>query len=120
MRPSVSRRAQGLSDVTLLLSPGRWVWVLAGSRIGVCRLVVTLCSHSTANFPKNASFHVVSSPLSGKGSDIWDDFPCHSFAVAGLLAMHCFFAAGRGTIPPLYLQRWRTPLAIMSQIPSAN
>ncbi len=120
MRPSVSSRAQGLPDLTLLLSPGECVGVWAGSRISVCRLVVTLCSHSTANFPKKASFCVVLSPLSGKGSGIWDNFPCHLLTVVGLLTLHCFFAVERGAIPPLFLQRRRMPLAIMSQTPTAQ
>ncbi len=86
----------------------------------MCRLVATLCSHSTANFPKNTFYFVVLSPLSGKVFGIWDDIPCPSFAVACLFATRCFFAAGRGAVPPLFLQRWRTPLAITLHTLSAN
>ena len=107
-------------NVSLLLSPGWWAGVLAGSQIGEFRLVATLCSHSTADLPNNAFFCVVSSPLSVPVFGIWDDFPCHSFAVACLLAMHFSFAAGRGDVPTLLLQRWRTSMAITLHTPSTN
>jgi hypothetical protein len=96
------------------------VGVLAGSQIGEFRLVATLCSHSTADLPNNAFFCVVSSPLSVPVFGIWDDFPCHSFAVACLLAMRFSFAAGRGDVPTLLLQRWRTSMAITLHTPSTN
>jgi hypothetical protein len=93
---------------------------MTGSQIGEFKLEVTLCSHYTINFPNNSFFHVVLSLLSIPVFGLWEDFPCQPFAVACLLVTCFLFAAGRGDIPPLFLQRWRKPFAIMLHTPSAN
>ncbi len=54
--PSLHQRAQCFPDVHLLLSSGQWVGVLADPWIGEFRLVATLCSHSSTNFPKIVFF----------------------------------------------------------------
>jgi hypothetical protein len=107
LHPFLSRRAQGFPDVTLLLPPGRWVGVFAGSQIGVCRLVATPSSHSTANFPKKKSFvsscppfpekYLVSGTTSPLIHLLW---PAHLQCIASLQPggapfPHCFYR-GRG------------------------
>ncbi len=92
-------------DVSLMfpyfLSPGWWVGMLTGSQIGEFRLVATVCTHSTTNFPSNTFFCVILSPLSGTIFGIWDDFLCHLFAVACLLATHFLFCSREGRCSPI-------------------
>ncbi len=84
---------------------------------------MTLCSHSTANFPKNAFFRVVLSPLSGTVFGIWKNFPFHSFATACLLCNalllcsreggafpHCFYRGGRCLWQSRRILHLRTPV----------
>jgi hypothetical protein len=70
-------------DVSLMFPycPG-WVGVLAGSQIGEFKLEATLCCHSTVDFPNNAFLCVVLSQFSVPVFGLWDNFPCHLFAVA--------------------------------------